>query len=148
MSKEVYILKDKKHSNLLFCSSFLFFINSIISYTFEIYDYSYLLFCLFLTSINYWRKPTLSLRRNIDIFFAIVSFLYHKYSMLNNIYRYIIPITLLWFGVIFYLTGIFLSKKKNTSFSYMSCVFAYFYKFILCNLYNLFLIFIFNISKY
>ena len=70
------------------------------------------MFCLFLTSINYWRKPTLSLRRNVDIFFAIVSFMYHKYNMLNDIYKYIIPITLMWFGIIFYLTGIFLSKNR------------------------------------
>jgi len=112
MSEEVYILKDKKHSNLLFCSSFLFFVNSIISYMFEIYDYCYLLFCLFLTSINYWRKPTLSLRRNIDIFFAIFSFMYHKYSMLNDVYNYAIPIILLYSGIIFYLIGVYISKDK------------------------------------
>jgi hypothetical protein len=98
--KDVYVLSNKKHSNLLFFSSFLFLISSIVSFIYSIYDYCFLLCCLFFTSVNYWRKPTLSLRRNIDIFCAIFSFIYHNYTLFNNIN--IISITCLYIGILFF----------------------------------------------
>ena len=130
---DVYVLSNKKHSNLLFSSSFLFLISCILSFIYNIYDYCFLLFCLFFTSINYWRKPTLSLRRNIDICCAIVSFTYHKYTLFSNIN--IISIICLYIGISFYFFGIFLSRNEKIFMSVVSHMLFHFFTNMSCIIY-------------
>jgi hypothetical protein len=132
--KEVYVLSNKKHSNLLFSSSFLFLISSIISFIYNIYDYSFLLCCLFFTSVNYWRKPTLSLRRNIDICCVIVSCIYHNYTLFSNNIN-IISIIFFYIGISFYFLAIFFSKNKKILMSVISHMLLHFFTNISCIIY-------------
>lgn len=56
---------------------------------------------VFVTSINYWRKPTYGLRRNIDICFClfalVVALQYSFISIHGSIWRYIIAGSLLYY---------------------------------------------------
>ncbi len=57
-----------KYSKFLFYSSFSMLISAIIAIIInDLYVTVYFLL-LFLTSINYWRRPEYGLRRNIDLF--------------------------------------------------------------------------------
>jgi hypothetical protein len=116
--KDVYILNDKKYSNLLLYSSQLFFINSIIAYIYNLYDYSIISLCIYINSINYWRKPTISVRRNIDIVTNIISFIYHKYNLIYNIN--ILSLIFIYVGIIFYILAIIMSKYNKI---YISVIF-------------------------
>jgi hypothetical protein len=56
---------------------------------------------VFVTSINYWRKPTYGLRRNIDICFSLfalaIALQYSYISIHGSIWRYIIAVSLLFY---------------------------------------------------
>jgi hypothetical protein len=75
---------NKNYSKFLFYSSFMIGISSCLAYYMQDTILTIFLFLLFLTSINYWRKPELGLRRQIDMFlcgfctiyFIVVSFLF------------------------------------------------------------------------
>jgi|688.fasta_scaffold311718_2 hypothetical protein len=108
--KEIYVLKNYKYSKLLLYSSHLFLINSYLAYNYNIIEYCYISLFIYLNSINYWRKPTMSLRRNIDIVTSIISFMYHKYIILYN--SNILSIILLYIGILFYILGLIVSKKN------------------------------------
>ena len=132
--KDIYILKEEKYIKMLLCSSHLFLINSFIAFFNNNYDYCFLSFCVYINSINYWRKPTLSLRRNIDIITATISGLYHKINIINPVN--ILSLIILYIGILFYIFSLILNKynKKYLSvlshiflhiFTNMSCIFFY-----------------------
>lgn len=56
-------------------SSCIFLIPLIYSYYLKFYFYTIVLFITFGISANYWRKATLGLRRDLDLFFSKISFL-------------------------------------------------------------------------
>lgn len=58
----------------LVLSSFFFCIPSVYAYMTELYFHSGLLLFTSLISANYWRKATLSWRRNLDLAFSKISF--------------------------------------------------------------------------
>jgi len=61
-------------------SSFFFMFPSIYAYFNQLYFYSILLLFTSLISANYWRKATYSWRRNMDLFFAKISFVVFAYT--------------------------------------------------------------------
>lgn len=67
---------------------------------------------VFITSVNYWRKPDYSWRRTVDIYLVKGSMLYQTFRAVgteNEKIYYIIVIL----GTIFYLYGIHLYNKKR-----------------------------------
>jgi hypothetical protein len=64
------------YSKFLLYSSCLIGISSFIAYIMDDLYISVYLFLLFLTSINYWRKPEYGLRRNIDLTAVSIGALY------------------------------------------------------------------------
>jgi hypothetical protein len=80
-----------EYSKFLFYSSFSMLIATIISYIMnDIYITSYFLI-MFLTSINYWRRPEYGLRRNIDLFmvkFGLCAVLWQVCLLKSEFTRY------------------------------------------------------------
>jgi len=84
--KNIIILMNypipREFSDSLFCTSFLILIASCITYYNRDYMTSFCGFCLFFTSINFWRNPQYNFHRTLDmtmckfimIFFIITSF--------------------------------------------------------------------------
>ena len=75
-------------SDTLFCSSFLIFIAACITCYNMHYLTTFFGFCLFFTSINFWRNPQYNFRRTLDmtmckcmmIFFIITSFTFCEFD--------------------------------------------------------------------
>jgi len=64
----------------LVLSSFFFLIPGIYAYLQEIYISSFMLVSTSVISANYWRKCTHSWRRELDLVFAKISFMYFLYQ--------------------------------------------------------------------
>jgi hypothetical protein len=67
---------NPNYSRFLFYSSFIIGISSCIAFYTQDTILTIFLFLLFLTSINYWRKPEYRLRRQIDMFLCGLSTFY------------------------------------------------------------------------
>ena len=65
---EALLTMPIKYSKFLFYSSFSMLISAIIAIIINDLYVTIYFFILFLTSINYWRRPEYGLRRNIDLF--------------------------------------------------------------------------------
>ncbi|ANQ05854.1 Uncharacterized protein PCOAH_00001130 [Plasmodium coatneyi] len=96
------------------CQHILFFSSFQLSFTlmFSLYCKFYVLAIfntgLFLTSIIHWRKPTLGLRRTIDMTMVVMNFLMHAiHSFSINSMCFFVCIC----GAIF-MTGLYLTGKK------------------------------------
>ena len=64
--------------NITFFTSFGFLFLSIIAYYYDFYEFAILDFCLFLTSINYWKFPIKGTwQRTLDISVVILVILAH-----------------------------------------------------------------------
>jgi hypothetical protein len=93
-TSNLYIL-EKKYSLILLTSSLMFGINSI--YGFYNYLYNDMIFLdvllsntfLFITSVNYWRKPIEGFRKNIDLVACLINLFYNTYSVYNCQYSWI-----------------------------------------------------------
>lgn len=109
------------HKNIMFGGILLFI--PVLLYAF--YKKKYCLtiapILVFLTSINYWRKPKMgSLNRYIDIFIVFCSFLLQSYFALHSNYRNYY-FMLIFLAIILHLINIYLHKysisKKNKKLS-------------------------------
>ncbi len=75
---------NQNYSKFLFYSSFMIGISSCIAFYMQDTILTIFLFLLFLTSINYWRKPEYGIRRQIDMtlcgitlfYFVTIAFLF------------------------------------------------------------------------
>jgi hypothetical protein len=94
---------DYEYSKFLFYTSFLIGLSCIISIYFnDTYITMYFLL-LFLSSINFWRKPEYGLRRNIDLLLVkcgVICGLYLIYLMNSSFYR--IMFLFVFFSIIFF----------------------------------------------
>ena len=69
---------SQQYSKYLFHSSFAMFFSSLFLLYFHDYTNSFVMFILFLTSIQFWYRPDYGIRRNIDMFLCkFVSFYYY-----------------------------------------------------------------------
>lgn len=66
------------HSKYIFAVSFLSAVSGIYAISRGYFDLSPAPFGVFLTSINYWRDPTISWRRNLDITYVFLSLIYQS----------------------------------------------------------------------
>ena len=77
-----------KQSILLYRTSHLFLISSCYAFIQQQYIFALLNNCVFLTSINYWRKPIYSWRRTLDIIVVNTAVIYKHIMVYNsNIYN-------------------------------------------------------------
>jgi len=86
------LVLDQQYSNLIYKVCYLLSITSLYGFYQQKYDLAAVLFCGFLTSINYWRNPTFGLRRKIDMTAVPLGLIYHAltaYSTNHNIIAYI-----------------------------------------------------------
>ena len=113
------LILEKKYSNIILSVSFLFGLNSIYglyNYIYNDMQFVYVLVTntlLFITSINYWRKPVCGFRRNIDMVLCAINILYNPYmiSHCNNAYIGVIPMKCI---IIFYaLSWIYHNKNRK-----------------------------------
>ncbi len=115
------ILYPKQYS-YIYKTSFLFLISSLYAMYRGYYDLALLAGCVFLTSINYWRKPDYSWRRYLDIFIVLIVFTYlhiRAYKA-EYMYAYYILITI---GVFFHFFSIYLFKINQWWYSvYSHCL--------------------------
>jgi hypothetical protein len=108
---------NTNYSKFLFYSSFMIGISSGIVYYMKERILTLILFLLFLTSINFWRKPEYGLRRNIDIFlcwFVISYFITVEFLFLpefNRVMCFSTGISILVFHIIEHILCSFKSLK-------------------------------------
>jgi hypothetical protein len=102
-----------KYTNLLIFTSVMFFlVPCIYAYYYNLYFYSSILFIEILISINYWRKPTYSWRRTLDLFFAKVLLIIFTITGIMNV-NYTPYIILGYSGLFLALYFYYLSEKYS-----------------------------------
>jgi hypothetical protein len=97
--------------NIIYNISFLSLGTSIYAMTNGYYIISICPGGVFLTSINYWRKPDYSWRRYIDMAYLSVALLYQVYKAYNSQYM-IHYYTLMVIAISFYPLGVYYYKQK------------------------------------
>ncbi len=106
-----------KFSKYLFCSSFLMALSFIFALYFNEGYISIYFFLLFLTSINFWRKPEYGLRRNLDkmlVYCGVIYTLFFIYLLSGTFYKIMflnLFICILFFQIIEYILCFFNSTK-------------------------------------
>jgi hypothetical protein len=100
----------------------------------EHYNIAFAPGCVFLTSINYWRKPEYSWRRYLDINFVIFAFIYTNIRAINAEY-YFEYYLLSSVGVCFYPIAIYNNHKER----YWLSVYSHCMIHVFGNLANIFL---------
>jgi hypothetical protein len=109
------LLLPLSYSKFLFYSSFSMLISAIISIMVNDLYVSIYLLLLFLTSINYWRRPEYGLRRNIDMFvvkFGIFTVFYQVCLLKNELCRFIF-LSIAFCSTIFYIIEHILSYYNS-----------------------------------
>lgn len=96
--------------NFIWRASFLSLFTSIYAFYNGYYDLALCPGGVFITSINYWRKPDYSWRRNIDIVYVKLAISYQVIRAYNAEYSRMYYIVL-FTGLCFYPLGIYLYKK-------------------------------------
>ena len=118
---EKYVAKWEQSKYLVF-SSLFYFVPSIYSYMYCLYMHSLLLTVCTIISINYWRKATYGLRRNIDLFFAKITVVIFMYN--GAIYVRYIPYIMIGYSnfaitlYLYYISGILLQEEKLHWYTY------------------------------
>ena len=111
-----------EYTKWLFLSSLFFIIPAIYAYINNFYFYAIILLITSIVSANFWRKPTYSWRRNLDlviskitfVIFTINGFIYIR-SLYLMIAGYISLICLIY---CYYLSEKYLKTKKNNWYKY------------------------------
>ncbi len=110
LTEDGCILYPEKYSFL--CKvSFLSLFLSIYAIYKEHYDLAVVVSGVFLTSINYWYKPTACWRQKLDVTYVKFALFYHIIRAYNSEYYLFYYITLI-ISMCFYPLGIYLYNKK------------------------------------
>jgi hypothetical protein len=80
------LVLEPTYSNLIYKVCYLLSITSFYGFYRKKYDTACILFCGFLTSINYWHYPTFGLRRRLDMTAIPIGLLYHALRAYNSQY--------------------------------------------------------------
>ena len=104
------MILPKQYSQRIFKSSFLTLISVATSIHFKLYNFTLVTTSVFLTSVNYWRRPVYGWRRNIDIFTSVSGCIYQTLHVRSN-RLYFVCIAL---GILCYLCAL-VTKNKNYS---------------------------------
>lgn len=115
------ILYPKQYS-YIYKTSFLCFFSSLYAIYRGYYDLAVAVGCVFLTSINYWRKPDYSWRRYLDIFVVLLALTYQNIRAYKAEYMYSYY-TLMTIGIFFHFFSIYLFKINKLWYStYFHCL--------------------------
>ena len=82
------LVLDPVYSNLIYKVCYLLSMTSFYGFYRKKYDTASILFCGFLTSINYWRNPTFGLRRRLDMTAIPIGIMYHALRAYNSQYYF------------------------------------------------------------
>lgn len=103
-----------EHYSYIYRISFLCFFTSIYALHSECYELAAVPGGVFLTSVNYWRRPTYGWRRNLDMGYVICAVIYQNYR------AYYMTSSMVWWyyffmflGVVCYPVGVYLHKKND-----------------------------------
>jgi len=119
------ILYPKQYS-YIYKISFLSFFSSLYAIYRGYYDLALVPGSVFLTSINYWRKPDYSWRRYFDVFIVLLVFTYQNVRAYKAEYMYTYY-TLITISVFFFFFGIYLFKINEWWYSvYSHCLLHFF----------------------
>ncbi len=116
------LVLDHQYSNLIYNVCYLLSITCLYGFYQQKYDLAAVLFCGFLTSINYWRNPTFGLRRKIDMTAVPLGLIYHALTAYKSQY-YCVYYTLNSMCVLFYpASWYFYNKKYYWVSTYLHCM--------------------------
>jgi hypothetical protein len=76
--EEKYVM-EQKYSSCIFRVSFISFLSSVYALYCGCYDLAAVPGGVFLTSLNYWRKPVYGWRRNLDMSYVALALTYQNY---------------------------------------------------------------------
>jgi hypothetical protein len=114
------LILEKSQSILIYRISFLTLVTTLYAIHRGLYSVSLLPVSIFLTSINFWRKPMYDYRRTLDIYVVNSSLSYHHYLAYNaqyaNIYYMFIMLAYLSYGYSVYM---FKRNKWLSTFAHM-----------------------------
>jgi hypothetical protein len=111
------VIAEWEHTKWVTLTSFSFMIPAFVAFCHKMYDHSTILFLTSIISANYWRKATYSWRRNLDLIFAKISFIFYVYNGVK--YVTTIPDMIPGYGgliliiILYYLSGELLKIKNE-----------------------------------
>ena len=121
-SKNNDLVLDTQYSIIIYKVCYLLPITSFYGILLKKYDLATVLFCGFLTSINYWRNPTFGIRRKMDMSAIPIGLLYHGLRAYKSQYEFIYY-GLNSIGVLFYPASWYYYKKKRyLASTYLHCI--------------------------
>jgi hypothetical protein len=91
-SSQLQLIVPYKHGYYMCIISFLNLLSGIYSLQKSAPDFFTIYLTGFITSINYWRHPTYGFRRNVDMSFVVLAFIYSLFKciMINKLKSYFI----------------------------------------------------------
>ena len=123
-SLEKDCIMKREYYSCIYRISFLSFLSSIYAIYCDCYDLAVVPGGVFLTSVNYWRRPTYGWRRNLDMGYVTCAVMYQNYRAYHayNAYYYTMKMghyfVLLYYGLVVFGIGcypvsVYLYKKKD-----------------------------------
>jgi len=120
-SLEKDCIMERKYYSCIYRVSFLSFLSSIYAIYCECYDLAPVPGGVFLTSVNYWRRPTYGWRRNLDMGYVTCAVMYQNYRAYHTYYytmkmgHYFVLLYcgLVLLGIGCYPVSVYLYKKKD-----------------------------------
>jgi hypothetical protein len=120
-SLEKDCIMKRKYYSCIYRVSFLSFLSSIYAIYCECYDLAPVPGGVFLTSVNYWRRPTYGWRRNLDMGYVMSAVMYQNYRAYHAFYYtmkleqsfVLLYYALVLFGIACYPVSVYLYKKKD-----------------------------------
>ena len=105
------LLVPIEHGYYMCIMSSLYLLAGIYALQQELYIKVFMQLGVFITSINYWHRPTYGLRRNIDISWCLFSIFYQTLNSHTSIY-YFMYRCIMFSSLLFYPLSWVLYKKK------------------------------------
>jgi hypothetical protein len=109
---DVRLALPPSYANLLWYVSWLSLVSALYAYGRGYYDLAIVPGGVWVTSINYWRKPDYSWRRYVDIAYVHTALLYQILRAHESEYR-ILYYRILAIGCLFFPVGVFFHKKSE-----------------------------------
>jgi hypothetical protein len=106
-----------KYSKYLFCSSFLMSVTALVTLYYDEGITSLYYFLLFLTSINFWRRPDYGFRRHLDhvlVYSGCLYVLYNVFLVLKTEFQRVTFISLFACVLIFDIIELILCYFQST----------------------------------
>ena len=123
--KEQFVVSPE-NARITFCTSFVALSTLALAAVLRVYDGIAVTTLVFLTSVNYWRRPVYGFRRNLDIAAAGVCLAYQTLRSFSVEPLYQAGyLTSSYAGVVIYFIGLYLSRRNRrheTTGAYMHAI--------------------------